>query len=75
MKTKNTIDQIDLVIKLLEEKVNNIINERIGLSDSCFCGKVALGADFIFDKLSSIFDKIKDTNLALTIGGSINVYG
>ncbi len=72
LETKNAISQLDEILEFADGRFDNITIGRSDLTASYFDNKIKPDSEFTFKLLEEIGQKIKDTNLTFTVGGSVS---
>ncbi len=72
IETKNAIEQLDEILEFAKDKFNNVTIGRSDLSASYFDKEILPDSNFIFELLQKIAEKIKNTGLTFTVGGSVS---
>lgn len=72
LETKNAINQLDEILNYSNGKFNNITLGRSDLTSSYFDKDLKPDSDLIFQIIQKIAKNVKNTNLSLTVGGSVS---
>jgi 4-hydroxy-2-oxoheptanedioate aldolase len=72
IETKNAVEQFDDILEYSATKFDNITIGRSDLSSSYFDSNIFPDSEFIYEHLLSIGNKIKNTDMTFTVGGSLS---
>ena len=72
IETKESVEKIDLIMKIAKHKVDNITIGRTDLGRSYFDTAIYPDSEFIFNLIESIGCKIQTNGFTLTVGGGVN---
>ncbi|WP_419677885.1 aldolase/citrate lyase family protein [Aliarcobacter lanthieri] len=73
LETKNAIEQLENILEFANGKFDNITIGRSDLTSSYFDKNIKPDSEFTFKLLQEVGEKIKNSNLTFTVGGSISV--
>lgn len=72
LETKNAMKELDGILEFARDKFNNITIGRSDLTASYFDSELTPDSDFIFSQIESLADRLQNTKLTLTVGGSVS---
>ncbi|MGP2657657.1 aldolase/citrate lyase family protein [Malaciobacter sp. WC5094] len=72
LETKNAIEQFDELLEFANNKFDNITIGRSDLAASYFDKDINPDSNFTFELLQSIGQKVRNSNLTFTVGGSLS---
>lgn len=72
VETKNAVDTLDEIMNVAEGFIDNITIGRSDLSGSYFDPQIKPDSDFIFEKLEMVNEKLKNSPMTMTVGGSLS---
>jgi 4-hydroxy-2-oxoheptanedioate aldolase len=72
IETKNAIEQLEEILEFASGKFDNITIGRSDLTSSYFDKEITPDSEFTFQLLQKIGEKIRNSNLTFTVGGSVS---